>query len=94
MRDMTTDPYDVLLEKAYRAATGRGQGLSAEELQTVVAELQEPRDPHRRPILLKILGYTGDVAYKSLVEPFLAGPDPAAAQWALYVLCRYRGRLA
>jgi hypothetical protein len=91
---MTTDQYDVLLEKAYRAATGRGQGLSAEELQTVVTELQEAGDPRRRPILLKILGYSGDVAYKSLVEPFLTGPDDAAAQWALYVLCRYWGLTA
>jgi hypothetical protein len=91
---MTTDQYDVLLEKAYRAATGRGPGLSAADLQAVVAELQEPGDPRRRPILLKILGYTGDVAYRSLVEPFLTGPDPAAAHWALYVLCRYWGLTA
>ncbi len=89
MEDGLDNKYNVLLEKVYRGATGRGPGLSAEEIATVVTELQETSNRGKRPRLLKILGYLGDTTYQPLIERFLSGPDDGAAYAALYVLCRY-----
>jgi hypothetical protein len=82
---------DELLERAHRAAAAGHGGLAAEEVDALARRLEQTTLPEERYRLLKIFGYVGDVSYRHIIEPFLAGPDPGSAEWALFVLCHQWG---
>jgi hypothetical protein len=83
--------YDELLERAHRGAATGQEGLSAEEVEALARRLGQTTPSWERYRLLKIFGYIGDVSYRHIVEPFLAGADPGSAEGALFVLCRQWG---
>jgi HEAT repeat protein len=75
--------YDDLLKEV------RKRDLSAREIASVVAELQEPKPDSNPVVLLSILchSYTQAKQYTPLIERYLNGPDDYLASEALWVLC-------
>jgi hypothetical protein len=80
---MTVDKYDELLERV------RDGTISEEEVAAAAAELEKPQPETDRYTLLFIVGRRGGPHYRTLVEPYLQGPDDMLARLALWVLCWY-----
>lgn len=81
--------YGDLLDRAKRAQPFPDEaGLSREEIDAVAEELRHPLPDSEPYYLLAILGESGAVWHRDLVEPFLEeGRDPWLAREALEVLC-------
>ena len=88
MFDTVPDKYEELLEQVKHGP------LPREELEAIAAELRKPWPDTDRYTLVYLLGRGGDASYKSLVEPYLEGPDDMLARLALWVLCWYWGLAA
>jgi len=83
MFDTKPDKYEDLLERVKQGP------LTTPELDVMAKEIQKPQPDTDRYILLYLLGRGGNAAYKSIVEPYLEGPDDMLARMALWVLCWY-----
>src|SRR5689334_13615513 len=88
MFDTIPDKYDDLLE---RVKVGP---LSADDVTEIVTEIQKPQPEADPYTLLYLLGRAGDVSYRSIVEPYIEGPDDMLARLAMWVLCWYWGLTA
>jgi hypothetical protein len=85
MFDTMPDKYDDLLERVKRGP------LSGDEVAEIVTELQKPQPGADPYTLMYLLGRAGDASYRSIVEPYIEGPDDMLARLALWVLCWYWG---
>jgi hypothetical protein len=88
MFDTVPDKYEGLLEQVKHGP------LPSDEVEAIASELQKPWPDTDRYTLVYLLGRGGDASYKSLVEPYLEGPDDMLARLALWVLCWYWGLAA
>lgn len=89
-------PLAELLSRAHAASSGGAARLSPQELRSVITRIQHPNQTSTTDLvaLIRILGYEGGPHYRSVLEPFLGGPDASLAHWALWVLCEYWGLTA
>src|SRR4051794_12378157 len=92
----SSEELQEMKHRAYRGAQNwegtrpEVDDLTREELGSVISELQTATEPEYRSELMRILYWSSWHVAEDLpgmLEPFLAGPDPYLAGYAMEILC-------